>query len=1001
MKNKYIIYLLLTFVFLSCEKQNKKSQVSQKRTKIIAHRGFSSVAPENTLAAFQKAVDIEADYFELDVHKTKDNKLVVIHDNSVDRTSSNGRKGNVYTLTYKELNKIKVGYPKKFGDEYIEEKIPLLREALQLAKGKIKVCIEIKTHNIEKEVLEIIDNLRMNREVMILSFHFDILSKLRKLDKQIPILYLSDYANKQTIEYAVLINAKAIGVGYKTNPTKEFIEYAHKKGVEVWKWTVNTEKDMINLIDLGIDGIITNFPDKALAIRGEKKTEITKSKKSLIEEKVDSLISKMTLTDKVGEMTQLSVDMLLKGEPYKVKEPLEFDMGKLQKVLLDLKVGSILNNGGHARSLSEWHQILSKIQSYAINKKSTGIPVLYGIDAIHGANYTSNATLYPQQLNLAATWNRELVEELASISAYETRASAIPWTFAPVLDVGRDPRWSRFWETFGEDTYLVKEMGKATIKGMQGERFNSPYKVASCMKHFLGYSAPKSGKDRTPSYIPERQLRELFLPPFKAAIDAGAKTVMINSGELNGIPVHANPKILIDLLRHELGFKGIAVTDWEDIKYLYERHHIAKDYKDAIRISINAGIDMSMVAVDLEFPKLLKELVEEGAVAMSRIDESVRRILTLKYELGLFDKAFYPVEDYPEFASEKYKQKAFQGALESIVLLKNKNQILPISKNKKILVTGPTANSLAAINGAWTGTWQGKDKKYNTPNKKTILESLIDEYGANINFVKGSTVNEPINIDKAVQVAKKSDVAVICIGEMPYVEIPGNINDLTLSKAQIDLVTAISNTGIPIVLVLVEGRPRVVNTIEPLAKGIVFAGLPGNEGGRAIAQILIGNYNPNGRLPFTYPRFVNDLIHYDHKYTENKDIDFSDNGFNPQWEFAHGLSYTSFSYDNLEIKNIDKDNFSISIQVKNTGNKTGSLIIPLFISDKVASITPSVKRLKGFKKIKLENRETQKINFNISKEDLKFVGINNKWIFEPGKFEVEIGNLTKMFTVDN
>ena len=731
----------------------------------------------------------------------------------------------------------------------------------------------------------------------------------------------------------------------------------------------------------------------------EPSVQNTRSVNSKISRKVEQLLSTMTLEDKVGEMTQLSLDMVSVGTPYNLAEPHQLDTAKLRKVLVDLRVGSILNNGGHAQTRKHWHEIVKAIQDMAMREKKSGIPVLYGIDSIHGANYTSDATLYPQQINLAATWNPKLVKELAKISAYETRASAIPWSFSPVLDVGRDQRWSRFWETFGEDVFLASTMGVAVIEGMQGNAISSHDQVAASMKHFLGYSLPLTGKDRSPGWIPERQLREYFLPTFKAAIDAGAKTVMINSGEINGIPVHADPKILQDLLRDELGFQGLAVSDWEDIKYLYSRHRIAKDYKDAVKIAINAGIDMSMVAVDLDFPVLLKELVEEGDVPLSRIDEAVSRILTLKYELGLFETPYPDFNAHPDFGSEKFEKVALQGALESIVLLKNEDGILPLSKNGKILVTGPTAHSLNALNGSWSGTWQGTDPKYNTPNKLTLYESLGEHYGkTNVKYVEGATVDKVVNIPAAVATARNSSVAIVCIGEMPYTEKPGDINDLNLPDAQIELVEAIAKTGTPIILVLVEGRPRIVKKIEPMAKAIIFAGLAGNEGGKALSKILSGDYNPDGKLPFSYPRFANDLIPYDHKGTDQIAPNLSADAFHPQWEFGYGKSYTSYKYANLQVESLADGKYSVSVDVTNTGKRKGKETLQLYVTDKVASITPPVKRLRAFKKLEFNPGETKRYQFSLTSDDLKFVGKDNRWITEPGEFEVVIGSLKDAFT---
>lgn len=713
-----------------------------------------------------------------------------------------------------------------------------------------------------------------------------------------------------------------------------------------------------------------------------------------ISKKVKEIMSKMELVDKVGEMTQLSIDMISVGSPYNLAVPNQLDEKKLKEVLLDFRVGSILNVGGHAYSQDKWYEIISTIQKIATEEKPTGIPVLYGIDAIHGNNYTADATLFPQEINLAATWNPSLAKQMGSISAYETRASGIPWNFSPVLDIGRNPLWSRFWETFGEDPLLATEMGEAIITGYQGDDIGHPEKVAACMKHFLGYSGPNTGKDRTQAFIPEITLREYYLPMFERAIEIGAATVMINSGEINGIPVHADPKILKDLLRDELGFQGLAVSDWEDIKYLTSRHRVAKNYKEAIKISINAGIDMSMVPVDLEFPVLLKELVEEGEVPMSRINESVERILTLKVQLGLFDQPFLPKENYPKFGSAEHVEVSLKAAEESITLLKNEKNILPFSKNTKILVTGPTANSILALNGGWGRTWQGNDASHHSSMKKTILTGLEDKLGKrNVLFVEGTTYDENKNTAKATSVAKTVDAVVVCLGEMPYTEKPGDIDDLDLPQAQLDLVRALARTGKPIILVLVEGRPRIFSEIEPLASAVVQTYLASDEGGRALANVLLGDVNPSGKLPYTYPRYSNALVTYDHKGTDLIKHDFSMNAFEPQFEFGHGLSYTSFEYSNLKVaeKMGMDDELTISVTVKNTGDRDGQEVVQLFISDKVASITPPVKRLRGFEKIMLKKGESKEISFSIKAAKLAFVGAEKKWITEPGDFEVNVG----------
>ncbi|MGD1848260.1 MAG: glycoside hydrolase family 3 N-terminal domain-containing protein [Salibacteraceae bacterium] len=725
------------------------------------------------------------------------------------------------------------------------------------------------------------------------------------------------------------------------------------------------------------------------------------AKPSDIDQQVDALMAKMTLEDKVGEMTQLTLDMLCVGEPYQLESPHRIDPDKMRKALVEYKVGSILNVGGHAYTREKWYELMTAIQKTAMEEKSTGIPVLYGIDAIHGANYTQGATLFPQQIGLAATWNPELAKEMGRITAYETRASAIPWTFSPVMDLGRDPRWPRMWETFGEDVHLGTEMGIALMQGYQGDDIGDPEHVAACLKHFLGYSVTLTGKDRTQAWVPERMLREIHLPAFAKAIEAGAATLMINSGEMNGIPVHINPKILTEILRNELGFEGLAVTDWEDIRYLFSRHRVATDYKEAIKMAINAGVDMSMVPTDLEFPVLLKELVEEGAVPMARIDESVRRILKLKFKLNLFEQPFYEADRYPDFASEKHAMASMEAALESITLMKNANGILPLKAGSKVLVTGPTSQSLNCLNGGWTHTWQGVETQYNTPEKLTIFEALQARLGtAEVEYVEGASTTELNNLDQAVVAAQKSDVAIVCLGETPYTEIPGDVDNLNLPNAQIELVEAIAATGTPVVLVLVQGRPRVISAIEGLADGIVNAYLPGNEGGPALAEILVGVANPSGKLPFTYPRYSASLLTYDHKGTDQINRDFSYTAFNPQFAFGHGLSYTEFSYSNLKLDQSELSeggSLTVSVMVENIGDRRGKEVVQLYVTDKVASITPPVERLRAFRKITLDPGQSQTVSFTLTAQDLAFVGWDQKMVTEPGDFELRINELKESF----
>ncbi len=728
-----------------------------------------------------------------------------------------------------------------------------------------------------------------------------------------------------------------------------------------------------------------------------------KDKGSDLDKRIKSIMDEMTLADKVGEMTQLSIDAISVGAPYDLKEPHELDPNKLQEVLVDYKVGSILNCGGHAYTKEHWYEIISTIQDYATQKKESGIPVLYGIDAIHGTNYTLGATLFPQQIAQAASWDPGMAKEIGRVTAYETRASSIPWTFSPVLDMGRDPRWPRFWETYGEDVHLATEMGIAMVKGYEGDKndIEKETNISSCLKHFLGYSVTLSGKDRTPAWVPERQLREYFLPTFKEAIDAGAHTIMICSGEMNGIPVHADKRILTDLLKNELGFKGIVLTDWEDIKYLYSRHRVAEGDYDAVKMAINAGIDMSMVPMDLSFTKTLKKLVEDGEVEMSRIDDAVERILRVKIKLGLFENPITHFKDYPKFGSEEHAAVSLKAAQESITLLKNEKNILPLSKEGNYLVTGPTSHNLNYLNGGWTHTWQGDQPKWNNKGKATIAEAIMKEIGKDkVSYLEGCSIKEEKNIDEVVAAAKGKTAAIVCVGESTYTEIVGNLDNLMLPNAQVKLVQEIAKTGTPVILVFIGGRPRVITECDDVSQATIMGYLPGDEGGLAMADILFGDVNPSGKLPFTYPREPHSLITYDHKGTDKMHSDFSPNAFQPLYEFGHGLSYSKFEYSNLQISKKQMtaaDDLIISVDVANVGEREGKEVVQLFINDYVASVTPAVKKLRAFKKIELKEGEKKNIEFTIRARDLAFVGQENVWITEPGKFGITIGELTKDF----
>ena len=714
-----------------------------------------------------------------------------------------------------------------------------------------------------------------------------------------------------------------------------------------------------------------------------------------------ALIKKMSIEEKAGQMTQIDLGVIAEGGICALKNPQTIDLKKIQEAISKYHIGSILNVGcgSGTISLENWHKILNTIHLENARLSKNNIPILYGIDAIHGANYTIGATLFPQQIAQAATWNPALVKKGYEITAYEVRATGIPWNFSPVLDLGRQPLWSRFFETFGEDVYLAKTMTKVAIEGYQGNDVSNPYKVASCMKHFLGYSMPLSGKDRTPAWISDRELREYFLPTFQTAISSGAKTVMINSGDINGTPVHANKDILTKLLRNELGFKGVAVTDWEDIYKLVNVHRIAKTKKEAVKMAIMAGIDMSMTPNDFEFTTLLVELVKEGSIPESRLDLSVKRILQLKKDLALFSQTEFEQSKYPLFGSEEHAKASYDVAKESMTLLKNKNNILPLKSNDKIFVCGPSANSLNLLNGAWTHTWQGVDASYNTKNKFTILDALQNQNGLNVSYELGVSIDSIQNIEACLREAKKADKIIICVGETPSTEIVGNINDLTLSFPQIELINQLATLEKPIILVCNFNRPRILNVIESKVDAILYSYLPGDEGGKAIKDVLIGIENPSGKLPFTYPRFVNSFVHYDHKATEDLDVDFSMNAYKPQFDFGFGMSYTTFEYSNLIVSDTnlyDKQKITVSVTVKNTGKVKGKEVVQLYYNDLVASITPSVKKLTKFSKIELKPNETKKVEFEIKKSDFSFINKDLKRVTEPGEIELIINNLKKI-----
>ena len=740
-----------------------------------------------------------------------------------------------------------------------------------------------------------------------------------------------------------------------------------------------------------------------------------------IDKKADDILSKMTLEEKVGQMTQINLTVIAKGpNKWSSSFPMEIDEKKANKALVDFKVGSVLNTiNNTAQKPSVWFKNISKIQDIAMKNTNLGIPVIYGIDAIHGTTYTDGATMFPQQITTAASWNPENAYNMALVCAYETRASSIPWNFSPVLDLGLDPRFSRQFESFGEDPLMVERFGVEMIKGYQGlnNDISNKYSVAACMKHFVGYHATISGKDRTPAYIPDNVLKEYHIEPFKKAIDAGAKTIMINSGLINGLPVHADYNLMINVLRNELGFEGVILTDWEDIRKLHDRDKVADSQKEAVKMAINAGIDMSMVPYEYEnFINNLKDLVNEGEVSIERIDDAVKRILKLKLELDLFENPVTNYEEYSDFGSKKHHQLAYKAASESITLLKNNDNILPIKGNPRILVAGPNGNNMRTLNGAWTYSWQGDLTDQFAGEFNTIYEAIANNYGKNnVKYVSGVSYKEngsyydmvEDNINLAVREAKNSDYVVLCLGESTYTEKPGDLNDLTLHHLQLKLAKELAKTGKPIILILNLGRPRLISDIEALMSAVVNVYLPGNFGGDALSDIISGNVNPSGKLPYTYPLYPNSLLPYYYKPSEVQNnaqgaYDYVGE-VNNLYDFGYGLSYSDFVYSNLKLNKEEftsNDTIKVSVNVENTSEIDGFETIQLYSSDLYASITPDIKRLREFSKVEVKAGETKTIIFDLPVSNLAFVNLNNDYVIEPGKFKLTIDKLTKDITVN-
>ena len=717
-----------------------------------------------------------------------------------------------------------------------------------------------------------------------------------------------------------------------------------------------------------------------------------------IVKKVDKLISEMTLDEKIGQMTQVSLGVVASGGGG--NEDGSLDPEALRHAILDYKVGSILNTTAHALSVEKWRAVQTEIQDEA-KKSRLKIPVIYGLDGMHGQTYTLNSTLFPQNIAMAATRNPDLVALAAHITANELRASGVRWEFAPVLDCGRQPLWSRFPETFGEDVYIGKTMGATAVRAYQADGLTNPTAVAACMKHYLAYSAPRSGKDRSPAYIPEIELREYFLPQFREAIKAGAATIMINSGEINGVPVHASKYLLTDVLRTEMGFQGVIVSDWEDIIRLHTRHLVASSPRQAVVMAINAGIDMSMVPMDYSFFDLLKEAVQKNEVPVSRINDAVKRILLLKYSLGLFDNPYPEPASLANFGRPEYQQAALQAAQEAMTLLKNQNNILPLSKDKKILVAGPSASSMAPLNGAWSYTWQGNQEQWYPADSKTIGQTIAEKTGgkASVLSVKGFDNAQNFDTARLRSAAQDADVIVLCLGENAYAESPGNIRDLALPENQMALARTAAATGKPVILVLTEGRPRLITSIEPSMNGILMAYWSGKKTAEAIADVLFGDYNPGGILPYSYPRYSGEIVLYDRKHTEDVreifNADMTWDGYNPLFPFGWGLSYTRFTYGPISLSSSTlkgSGSLTVTIPVTNAGAREGKHTVELYSHEQYASITPNMQRLRAFKKIDLKAGETQTVSFTLTAADLAFVNAELKTVTEAGNFDLMIGN---------
>lgn len=718
---------------------------------------------------------------------------------------------------------------------------------------------------------------------------------------------------------------------------------------------------------------------------------------------MDDLLAQMTVAEKAGQMTQLSVSTIVDGEELP-GHPFTISDEKLRDIVVKHGVGSLFGVWHGPLTVERWRDMVERIQDLAVEETRLGIPVVFAQDSVHGANYLIDGTVFPHNLNMAATWDPDLGVEVGRVTAIETRACGTHWNFSPVADVMRQPKWSRVFETFGEDPLLVGTMASGVIRGMQGSgrpgALASDTAVAATAKHFLGYPDPLSGKDRTPAYIPPTQLRDIYLPPFRMAFESGARTVMINSGEINGVPVHADPRLLIDLLRGELGFEGVAVTDWGDINKLVDVHRVAQDRKEAARMAIEAGVDMSMVAQGTDFTTNVIELVKEGRLSETTLDRSVRRILNLKNELGLFENPISGESSVELIGSPEHQVLSARAARESMVLLRNTDGVLPIAEGSKILVTGPTADDLVPLHGSWTYSWQGHERGWYPADVPTVVEAVRERFGEDhVLYEPGASYDTDLGIAAAAEAADHSDVVVLCLGEWPGTERPGDLTNFNLDRAQLDLARALIATGKPVVMVMVTNRPRTFGEVEEGLAGIIWAGEPGPHGGPAIAGLLAGDDNPSGRLPFSYPRDPASVTAYDRKQSEDVRSDFSSQGQITLFPFGSGMGFAPFEYSSLDV-GVNGRTVTVRTTVRNAGDRAGQEVVQVYAEDLIASVTPHKRRLKAFKKIGLKPGESRELVFKLGEADLSMIDRDGMRVFEPGSFKIEVGGLSREIVVE-